>query len=249
MGRMSGRVAIVTGGAGGIGAATSTLLAAEGAAVVVADVAEEAGTRVAGTIVADGGSAVFRRLDVTDESSWAGVIDAAVTEHGRLDVLVNNAGITDTRGLAETTAESWERMIAIDQLGVMLGMKHAAPAMKAGGGGSIVNISSIAGLVAMPRSSVAYAAAKGAVRLMSKWAAVDLAKDGIRVNSVHPGRVETDMVANQTPDKIALMLSMTPLGRNATPMDIAYGILYLASSESSYVTGAELVIDGGFTAH
>jgi cyclopentanol dehydrogenase len=245
---MDGKVAIVTGGAGGIGAATSTLLAAEGAAVVVTDVVEDAGSKLAAQIVAAGGSANFRRLDVTDETSWTDLLAAVMSEHGRLDVLVNNAGITDSRGLAETTGESWDRMIAIDQLGVMLGMKHAAPAMEAGGGGSIVNISSIAGMVAMPQSSVAYAAAKGAVRLMTKWAAVDLAKSGIRVNSVHPGRVETDMVANQAADKVAYMLSMTPLGRHAAPLDIAYGILYLASPESSYVTGAELVIDGGFTA-
>ena len=165
MGRMDGKVAVVTGGAGGIGAATSPSLAAEGAAVVVADVAEESGAEVVRKIAAEGGSARFHRLDVTVETSWTDMVEGALAEQGRLDVLVNNAGITDTRGLADTTAESWERMIAIDQLGVMLGMKHVAGAMKAGGGGSIVNISSIAGLVAMPRSSVAYAAAKGAVRV------------------------------------------------------------------------------------
>jgi NAD(P)-dependent dehydrogenase (short-subunit alcohol dehydrogenase family) len=139
-------------------------------------------------------------------------------------------------------------MVAIDQLGVMLGMKCAAPAMRSGGGGSIVNVSSIAGLIAIPGSSIAYTASKGAVRLMTKFAAVELAKDGIRVNSVHPGRVETEMVAGQTAEKMEYMLSRTPLGRNATPEDIAYGILYLASPEAAYVTGSELVIDGGFTA-
>jgi NAD(P)-dependent dehydrogenase (short-subunit alcohol dehydrogenase family) len=248
MGRMDGRVAIVTGGAGGIGAATSKLLASEGAAVIVADLLESTGKAVVEDIVAAGGRAVFQQLDVTDESSWTGVVESTEAEFGRLDVLVNNAGITDMRGLAETTAESWSRMIAIDQYGVMLGMKHSAPAIKASGGGSIVNLSSIAGLIATPGSSIAYSGAKGAVRLMTKFAAVELAKDGIRVNSVHPGRVDTEMVADQTPEKMEYMLVRTPLGRNAAPVEIAYGILFLASAESSYITGTELVIDGGFTA-
>jgi NAD(P)-dependent dehydrogenase (short-subunit alcohol dehydrogenase family) len=247
MGRMDGRVAIVSGGAGGIGKATCLLLAREGATVVVADL-DEAGRVLADEISGQGGRATFRRLDVTDHDSWQEVVDATLTEHGRVDALINNAGITDTRGLADTTAESWERMVAIDQMGVMLGMKCVAPAMRSGGGGSIVNLSSIAGLIAIPGSSLAYTASKGAVRLMTKFAAVELAKDGIRVNSVHPGRVETEMVAGQTAEKMEYMLSRTPLGRNASPDDIAYGILYLASPESAYVTGSELVIDGGFTA-
>jgi cyclopentanol dehydrogenase len=248
MGRMDGKVTIVTGGSGGIGAATAKLIASEGSAVVVADLTESTGAAVAADIVAAGGRAVFQPLDVTDESSWAGIVESTVAAYGRLDVLVNNAGITDMRGLAETTAESWNRMVAIDQYGVMLGMKHTAPAIKAAGGGSIVNLSSIAGLIATPGSSIAYSGAKGAVRLMTKFAAVELAKDGIRVNSVHPGRVDTEMVANQTPEKMEYMLVRTPLGRNAAPSEIAYGILFLASSESSYITGTELVIDGGFTA-
>ncbi|MCU1482185.1 MAG: cpnA [Subtercola sp.] len=247
MGRMDGKVVIVTGGAGGIGAAASKLIASAGGAVVVADLSET-GQAVADDIVASGGSAVFRRLDVTDERSWAAVVESTVAELGHLDVLVNNAGITDTRGIAETTAESWNRMVAIDQWGVMLGLKHCAPAIKAAGGGSIVNLSSIAGLIATPGSSIAYSGAKGAVRLMTKFAAVELAKDGIRVNSVHPGRVDTEMVADQTDWKKEYMLERTPLGRNAAPVEIAYGILFLASSESSYITGTELVIDGGFTA-
>ena len=242
MGRLDGAVAIVTGGSGGVGAATSRLLAAEGGTVVVADVVES------GDIVESVGTAHFRYHDVTSEQSWEELVAETVDRYGRLTVLVNNAGITDTRGLAETTAESWERMVAVDQTGVLLGMRYAAPAMRAAGGGSIVNISSIAGLIGIPGSSIAYTASKGAVRLMTKFAAVELAKDGIRVNSVHPGRVDTDMVADQKPEKVRYMLERTPLGRNATPLDIAYGVLYLASAESSYVTGSELVIDGGFTA-
>ena len=248
MGRMDGMVSLVSGGAGGIGAATCRLLAAEGSAVVIGDLVQDEGERIAAAIRDNGGSASFVRLDVTDEASWSGIVREAEAHHGRLDVLVNNAGITDTRGLADTTAESWERMVAIDQLGVMLGMKHAAEAMRRSGAGSIVNVSSIAGLIAIPGSSLAYTATKGAVRLMTKFAAVELAGDNIRVNSVHPGRVVTEMVADQSAEKMEYMLSRTPLGRDATPMDIAYGILYLASREAGHVTGAELVIDGGFTA-
>jgi cyclopentanol dehydrogenase len=245
--RMAGKVAIVSGGSGGIGAATCAILSQKGATVVVADLVDARGQDVVTDIVAAGGQASYRHHDVTSESSWQALIEYTVQTYGQLDVLVNNAGITDTRGLAETTAESWDRMVAVDQTGVLLGMKHAAAAMR-DGGGSIVNISSIAGIVGIPGSSIAYTASKGAVRLMTKFAAVELAPRGIRVNSVHPGRVDTDMVKGQAVGKVEYMLARTPLARNATPEDIAYGVLYLASPESSYVTGAELVIDGGFTA-
>jgi NAD(P)-dependent dehydrogenase (short-subunit alcohol dehydrogenase family) len=248
MGRLEENVALVTGAGGGIGSATARLFAEHGAGVVLADVDEEIGRRVAEEISGGGGRALFQPLDVTDPDAWRTAVGLAEQRFGRLDVLVNNAGIAGGPGLEDTTLEAWERMIAVNQTGVFLGMKHAVPALRRAGGGSIVNISSISGLVGLPGSPTAYTATKGAVRLLTKSAAIDLAADGIRVNSVHPGRIQTAMTASQDAARIDFYRQNTPLGRSGTPEEVAYGVLYLASDEASFVTGSELVIDGGFTA-
>lgn len=248
-GRLARRVALVTGASRGLGAAVARLFVREGAAVLLTDVLDEQGGRLADELVADGASAAYRRLDVRDPEAWREAVAVAEQELGGLDVLVNNAGLGgDGGGFEEMTLETWQERIAVNQTGVFLGIKHAAPALRRAGGGAIVNVSSMCGMVAIPGVSAAYTASKGAVRLLSKSAAVELAADGIRVNSVHPGRIDTPMVADATEEENAALIVQTPLGRSAAPEEIAYGVLYLASEEASFVTGAELVIDGGFTA-
>jgi NAD(P)-dependent dehydrogenase (short-subunit alcohol dehydrogenase family) len=246
-GRLDGKVALISGAARGMGECEARLFAREGAKVVLGDVLEEQGRKVAAEINQQGGVATFVRLDVTAESDWQQATATAERTYGKLDVLVNNAGIVRMAPLDETSLEAWNEVINVNQTGVFLGMKHAVPAMRRAGGGSIINISSVAGLVGLPNIP-AYQASKGAVRLLTKNAAVQYAKDKIRVNSIHPGRIETPMTANLTPERRQLVLSMTPLGRDGKPEEVAYGVLYLASDESSFVTGSELVIDGGFTA-
>jgi len=230
-----------------MGECEARLFAREGAKVVLGDVLEEQGRKVATDINQQGGAATFVHLDVTAEGDWQQAVATAERTYGKLAVLVNNAGIVRMSPLDETTLEAWNEVISVNQTGVFLGMKHAIPAMRRAGGGSIINISSVAGLVGLPNIP-AYQASKGAVRLLTKNAAVQYAKDKIRVNSIHPGRIETPMTANLTPERRQLVLSMTPLGRDGKPEEVAYGVLYLASDESSFVTGSELVIDGGFTA-
>ena len=247
--RVEGKVAVVTGGAGGIGAATARLLAREGAAVVIGDLLEEQG-RVTETQIAEvGGRALFVRMDVTSEDDWRRAIQAAVAAYGKLDILVNNAGISGRNTVEETSVELWDRVMAVNAKGVFLGTKLAIPEMRKAGGGSIINLSSIWGLVGSD-SSIAYHSAKGAVRIFTKAAAVQYAKEGIRVNSVHPGFVDSPMTIeyHALPGIRETRVAATPLGRMGTPEDIAAGILYLASDESSFVTGSELVIDGGMTA-
>ena len=246
-GRLDGKVALISGAARGMGECEARLFAREGAKVVLGDVLEEQGRKVAAEINQQGGAAMFVRLDVTTEGDWQQAAATAEQTYGKLDVLVNNAGIVRMSPLDETTLEAWNEVINVNQTGVFLGMKHAVPAMRRAGGGSIINISSVAGLVGLPNIP-AYQASKGAVRLLTKNAAVQYAKDKIRANSIHPGRIETPMTANLTPERRQLVLSMTPLGRDGKPEEVAYGVLYLASDESSFVTGSELVIDGGFTA-
>ena len=247
--RVAGKVALVSGGARGIGAATSRLLAREGAAVVLADVLEAEGKATEAEIAEAGGRATFMRLDVTDEENWQLVIDATVATYGKLDVVVNNAGISGRTTVEETAAETWDRVMAVNGKGVFLGTKLAIPELRRAGGGSIINISSIYGIVGS-ETSAAYHASKGAVRIFTKSAAIQYAGEGIRVNSVHPGFVDSPMTAasHALPEVHNLRIERTPLGRMGTPEDIAAGILYLASDESSFVTGSELVIDGGMTA-
>lgn len=255
MNRVAGKVALVTGGAMGIGRACAELLAAEGAAVAVTDRAAESGKAVADAIVAAGGRAIFLEHDVRGESDWERVIAETVATFQRLDILVNNAGVGWRGDVEHTTLESWRDLLAVNLDGVFLGMKHAIPPLRAAGGGSIINMSSIEGLVGDP-TLAAYNASKGGVRLLTKSAALYCAKAGtrIRVNSVCPGYIWTPMVqgaaeASGQPEEARRMLeSLHPVGHLGEPMDIAWGVLYLAADESKFVTGTELVIDGGYTA-
>ena len=246
-GRLAGKVALISGAARGMGESEARLFAREGAQVVLGDILEDQGRAAGEGIAQQGGTATFVPLDVTHEQDWQRAVETAEQTYGRLDILVNNAGIVRMAPLDETSLEAWNEVIGVNQTGVFLGMKHAVPAMRRAGGGSIVNISSIAGLIGLPNIP-AYQASKGAVRLLTKNAAVQYATDKIRVNSVHPGRIETPMTAPLAPERREMLLRLTPLSRDGTAEEVAYGVLYLASDESSYVTGAELVIDGGYTA-
>ena len=247
--RLAGKVAIISGGARGMGAVEARLFARHGAKVAVGDVREGVGRELVAEIVADGGEAMFVALDVTSAEQWAGAVDAVMGAYGRLDALVNNAGIYHRANVEETSGGDWDRMLGINGKGVFLGTRAAVPAMRASGGGSVVNISSVAGIIGSA-TSTAYNASKGAVRLLTKSSAVQHAADGIRVNSVHPGPIETDMLDLVFPEDgmRELRAANIPMGRMGTPEDVAMGVLFLASDESSYMTGSELVIDGGFTA-
>ncbi|MEE8305478.1 MAG: glucose 1-dehydrogenase [Candidatus Tectomicrobia bacterium] len=248
--RLAGKVALVSGGARGMGATEARLFATQGAKVVIGDVLETEGRQTEADINAAGGEALFVRLDVTSEANWQQVIAAAISHFGKLDVLVNNAGISAKGMVEDTTVEDWNRVMDINAKGVFLGTKAAIPAMRQAGGGSIINISSQLGLVGVDNSSPQYQASKGAVRLLTKATAIQYARDGIRVNSVHPGPIATPMTEARRadPDTYKLTVSRIPLGRYGQPEDVAYGVLYLASDESAFVTGSELVIDGGWTA-
>jgi 3(or 17)beta-hydroxysteroid dehydrogenase len=248
--RLAGKVALISGGARGMGAVEARLFAQEGAKVVVGDILEAEGRAVEADIRAAGGEVLFIGLDVTRESDWEKAVGTAVDHFGKLDVLVNNAGIGGSSRLDETTVEAWDRVMEVNAKGVFLGTRAVIAPMRRAGGGSIVNISSQLGLVAMDTSSPQYQASKGAVRLLTKLTAIQYAKDRIRANSVHPGPIVTPMTEQRRrdPEQYAVMLSRIPLGRYGEPAEVAYGVLYLASDESSYVTGSELVIDGGWTA-
>ena len=248
MGKLDGKVALISGGARGQGAAEAHTFAREGAKVVFGDVRDEDGKQVEADIRAAGGDAVYVHLDVTNEADWRSAVQEAVSRYGKLDILVNNAGIVIPRvPIEERTEDEWDRVMAVNAKGVFLGTKHAIPAMRQAGGGSIVNISSIAGIGQSLHQEPAYAASKGAVRIFSKVTASQHAKDKIRCNSVHPGPVDTAMLHNAMPDPSVLdqRLGRVPLGRMAVVDEIVTGVLYLASDDSSYVTGSELVIDGG----
>ncbi len=258
-GRVAGKVALVTGGASGIGRGCAEILAAEGASVVVTDLQDAAGGEVVAAITASGGKAWYLHHDVTDEAAWEQVIAEVKAREGRLDILVNNAGIGIGGSVLEMTLADWRKQTAVNLDGVFLGTKHSIPLMRVSGdGGSIINMSSVAGLKGSAILA-GYCATKGGVRLFTKAVAMECAnaKDGIRVNSVHPGIIETPIwmtIVNPTnpgsnapPDLDAMSTMAVPLGVKGYPADIANGVLWLASDESRYVTGAELVIDGGLS--
>jgi len=261
--RLVGKIAIVTGGASGIGAETARAFARHGAKVLLTDSNAAMGKSVAKEISDSGGTATFSVQDVCDEVLWATIVAQAEQQYGRLDILCNIAGISGrdpkmniqtslTAGprLTEQTLEQWNRVMEVNATGVFLGTKAAVPAMQRAGGGSIINISSICGIIGS-HANAAYHASKGAVRIFSKAAAIQYAPDKIRVNSVHPGFVDTPMTkpGHSNPEVARKRLEATPLGRFGTPADIAAGCLYLASDEASWVTGSELIIDGGMTAN
>ena len=250
MGRLEGKVVLISGGARGQGATEARMMAREGARVVIADVLDDDGRKVEAEILEAGNEATYLHLDVTKEDAWRSVIEEAVKRYGKLDVLVNNAGILIRKGVEDTDEEEWDRIMAINAKGVFLGTKFAIPAMRKAGGGSIINISSTAGLTGGDGGSTAYSATKGAVRLLTKSTAIQYAKENIRCNSVHPGLIATAMVQDMLsdPDKLQERMRRLPLGRIGTAEEVAFGVLFLASDESSYVTGAELVIDGGTNA-
>jgi 3alpha(or 20beta)-hydroxysteroid dehydrogenase len=245
MGRLDGKVAIVTGGARGQGEAEVRLFAAEGARVVVSDVLVDEGEKLAAEL---GDNVVFNRHDVSSEEEWEAAVAAAVERFGGLHVLVNNAGIAGRGGpIADHTLADYERLVAVNQVGVFLGMRAAVRPMTEAGGGSIVNISSGAGLRAT-KYMIGYAATKYAVTGMTAAGALELARYGIRVNSIHPGVIDTPMVAGSTPEMMKAMVKATPLRRVGAPEEIAQTALFLASDESSYMTGAHVPVDGGLIA-
>jgi len=255
MGRLDEKVAIVTGGAMGIGWATCYLMAKEGARVALTDIAVEEGEQKVELLKEETGNASFWHLDVSDEEDVVRVFSEIKQMWGKIDVLVNNAGIAGVdKATHEITSEEWNKVLSVNLNGVFYCTKHVVPQMKQTGGGSIINISSIYGIISAP-DLPPYHASKGAVRLMSKTDALIYAKDGIRVNSVHPGYIWTPLVADlagkseEGEEAFREKLnSLHPLGHIGEPMDIAYGIIYLASDESKFITGSELVIDGGYTA-
>ena len=249
MGRLDGKVALISGGARGQGAAEAETFAREGARVVFGDVRDDEGRKVEAAIRAAGLDATYVHLDVTSEADWQRAVQTAVERHGRLDILINNAAITIARvPIEERTAAEWDQVMAVNAKGVFLGTKYVIPAMRRAGGGSIVNISSIAGIGQSLMQEPAYAASKGAIRIFTKVTAAQHAKDKIRCNSVHPGPVDTEMFHSAFQgDREAMekRLQRVPLRRMGTVPEIVSAVLYLASDDSSYITGSELVVDGG----
>jgi NAD(P)-dependent dehydrogenase (short-subunit alcohol dehydrogenase family) len=253
MGRVEGKVCIVTGAASnpGLGHSSALALADEGATLVVTDIDEAGAERTAGEIRTAGGEALALHQDVTQEEGWLTLIEQCMDRFGRLDVLVNNAGIAVLAPIESLSLADWNRQIEVNLTSVFLGCKHAIPAMRASGGGALINISSVAGMVGIP-TCTAYGAAKGGVRIASKSIAMEGAKDNIRCNTVHPGVIWTNMQAaaagTTDPNEVASGPGRIPLGRMGQPSDIANCVLYLASDEASYITGAEFTIDAGMTA-
>jgi NAD(P)-dependent dehydrogenase (short-subunit alcohol dehydrogenase family) len=245
--RLGGKVALITGGASGMGQSEAVIFAKEGAKVVVADLLEAEGRQVAESL---GGMGRFVRLDVTSEPAWQEAIAATLSQFGKLDVLVNNAGISGTFDPDILSTSAWDRLMEVNAKGVFLGMKHAIPVMEKAGGGAIVNISSVSGFVGQKGIHMAYNASKGAVRLMTKSAAVQYARSGIRVNSVHPGVMPAMRTSKATADPAfrEKMLAGVPMRRPGRVEEVAYAVLFLASDEASYITGTELVVDGGWLA-
>ena len=247
--RLEGKVALITGAAHGMGAEDARLFAREGAKVVIADIREEDARKVEAEIAEAGGEAMVIMLDVSKEDQWEQAVAAVVSKFGKLDILVNNAGISGSGESDSSSTNAWDRLIDINAKSVFLGMKHAIPEMEKIGGGAIVNISSISGLVGQESIHPGYNASKGAVRLVTKAAAVQHAKSGIRVNSVHPGMLPPMLTSFQRGDpNREAMNANVPMGREGEPIEVANAVLFLASDEASYITGTELVVDGGFTA-
>jgi NAD(P)-dependent dehydrogenase (short-subunit alcohol dehydrogenase family) len=249
-GRLDGKVAIITGGAFGMGAETAKLFAAEGAQVAIGDLLEEEGAKRVAEIEAAGGQARFWKLNVTDDGEWAQFVQKVQGAYGRLDILVNNAGISGSKYDDPFDDAGWKMLMSVNVDGVFLGMKHAIPAMTANGGGAIVNLSSISGNVGQSNIHHGYNASKGAVRTITKSAAVRHAPEGIRVNSVHPGLMPPMRTSGATADPVirAKMLKRVPMGRNGRADEVAKACLFLASDDASYVTGSELHVDGGLLA-
>ena len=247
--RLEGKVALITGAAHGMGAEDARLFAREGAKVAIADIREEDARKVEAEIAEAGGEAMVIMLDVSKEEQWEQAVAAVVAKFGKLDILVNNAGISGSGESDSSSTDAWDRLIDINAKSVFLGMKHAIPEMEKIGGGAIVNISSISGLVGQESIHPGYNASKGAVRLVTKAAAVQHAKSGIRVNSVHPGMLPPMLTSFQRGDpNREAMNANVPMGREGEPIEVANAVLFLASDEASYITGTELVVDGGFTA-
>jgi len=247
--RLKDKVAFISGGARGIGAAIAKLFAMEGAKVVIGDVLEEEGRKTETEINETGGESLFLRMDVTSEDEWQQAVASTLARFGKLDVLVNNAGIGDTGKVEDTTVEAWDRVMDVNAKGVFLGTKAAIPELRRSGSGSIINISSQVGLVGTETASPQYQASKGAVRMLTKATAIQYADDRIRVNSVHPGPIITPMLeASDDGEMDKILLSRIPLKKYGEPDNVAFGVLLLASDESCFMTGSEMVIDGGYTA-
>ena len=247
--RLEGKVALITGAAHGMGAEEARLFAREGAKVAIADIREEDARKVEAEIAEAGGESMVVMLDVSKEDQWETSVAAVVAQFGKLDILVNNAGISGSGERDLGSTESWDRLMDINAKSVFLGMKHAIPEMERAGGGAIVNISSISGFVGQEAIHPGYNASKGAVRLVTKAAAVQHAKSGIRVNSVHPGMMPPMLTSFQRGDpNREAMNAAVPMGREGEPIEVANAVLFLASDEASYITGTELLVDGGFTA-
>ena len=247
--RLEGKVALITGAAHGMGAEEARLFAREGAKVAIADIREDDARKVEAEIAEAGGESMVVMLDVSKEDQWETSVAAVVAQFGKLDILVNNAGISESGERDLGSTESWDRLMDINAKSVFLGMKHAIPEMERAGGGAIVNISSISGFVGQEAIHPGYNASKGAVRLVTKAAAVQHAKIGIRVNSVHPGMMPPMLTSFQRGDpNREAMNAAVPMGREGEPIEVANAVLFLASDEASYITGTELLVDGGFTA-
>jgi NAD(P)-dependent dehydrogenase (short-subunit alcohol dehydrogenase family) len=248
--RLENKVALITGGASGMGASMVRIFAREGAKVVVADMLETEGREVAAEITRNNGSAIFQKLDVSSEAEWQAAIAATLAAYGKLDILVNDAGISGSAEEDLFDSAAWNKIMAVNSTGTFLGMKYAIPEMRKAGGGSIVNISSISGVTGQRGIHVAYNASKGAVRTLTKAAAVQHGRDNIRVNSVHPGLMPPMRTSGRTADPVvrAKMLEGVPLRRDGRVEEVAHAVLFLASDEASYITGVELYVDGGFLA-
>jgi len=248
--RLENKVAFVSGGARGMGAAEAKMFAREGAKVVIGDVLDDEGRQTEAAINETGGECLYVYLDVSSEDSWTLAVAETVSRFGKLDILVNNAGVVSRGKLEDLSVAEWDRVMDINAKGVFLGTKAAIPEMRKAGGGSIINISSISGIAGQADIQAVYNASKGAVRIFTKSTAIQYASEGIRVNSVHPGSIDTPMTADRQADAELQRQADArhPLGRTGSPDDVAYGVLYLASDESSFVTGSELAIDGGYLA-